>query len=84
MSTTNPTINLQVRKETSRKKLNVISHTKQKDYRVRVYANDDVYESTLHADRISFSEQSIIFYNKAESIIAVFPACKTEVLRMSE
>jgi hypothetical protein len=71
-------------KKMLKKKVAVNSHFKQKEYRVRIYANDDVYETNIQADRISLIEQSIVFYSKHESIIAIYPSCKTEVMKVSE
>lgn len=78
------TTSLEAPKEITKKKSHVNSHIKQKEYRVRVFANDDVYESTVLADRLSIVEQSLVFYSKVETIIAVFPACRTEVTRVTD
>lgn len=71
-------------KKKLKKKIAVNSHRNEKDYRVRIYANDDVYETNIHADRISLIEESIVFYSKHEAIIAIYPACKTEVIKITE
>jgi hypothetical protein len=55
-------------------------HLSKKNYKVRIYANDDVYEDVITASRVSINNNSIVVYDGFENIVAVYPAPITEIL----
>jgi hypothetical protein len=56
---------------------------KQKTYAIRIFANDDIYESTIEANRLTITENNIIMYNRIDQIIGIYPSRITEVLLKS-
>lgn len=53
---------------------------KPKTYSVRIFANEDVYESTVLASRLTIAENNIILYNHLDQVIAVYPSRITEII----
>jgi hypothetical protein len=53
---------------------------KKKKYKIRIFANDDVYESTIAATRVTITNNSIVFYNGTEQIVGIYPSNLTEVI----
>jgi hypothetical protein len=52
---------------------------KAKTYLIRIFANDDVYETTIQAVRLSVNDNTILMYNNIDQIIAIYPSRITEV-----
>jgi len=55
-------------------------HLSKKSYKIRIYANDDVYEDVVTASRVSINGNSIVMYDGFENIVAIYPAPITEIV----
>jgi hypothetical protein len=53
---------------------------KTKTYLIRIFANDDIYETSIQATRLTITENNIIMYNGIDQIIAIYPSRITEVV----